>query len=104
MKPRKTTFEERAAALKARLTGNSGTQAEKAEFDEVLLEKISQRASQIVLDALQEEPEWVRTEKAAAHLGITETALNQRKWANQFPPECFRKIGASLWWDLRALD
>src|ERR1700722_14427955 len=99
MRPRKT-FDERAAELRAKLTGQKWVDPE----EDALIERISQRAARIVLDAIEGESVWVNIKEAAAHLSLTESAIRQRKCAGQFPDECFKKIGGSVRCDLRALD
>lgn len=76
---------------------------------EPLIDSIARRTAEIVLAELRKDsatvkPRWVGIEGAAIRLGMTETALRQRKAAGQIPEGCWVKVGGSIRWDLEAID
>jgi hypothetical protein len=67
----------------------------------LLQEEIKTLKEQI--STLQEVPIWVKTKEAAAHMGMTQTSLNQKD-KKEFEG-CYKWVSKNtLRWNLRALD
>jgi hypothetical protein len=72
-----------------------------------LIMAIARETAKLVLAGLRQESpsrRWADTNDAAERLGITTTALRQRKSSGQIPDDCFVKMEGSVRWDLEALD
>jgi predicted DNA-binding transcriptional regulator AlpA len=50
------------------------------------------------------QPRLMKMRIAARYMGMSETALRQRKHGGTVPPELFKKVGGSILWDRIAID
>jgi hypothetical protein len=72
------------------------------EFTKSLADIVTER----VVEAIQRKPvaRLLNYEGAAAYLGLTESALRQRKSNGQVPDYVWLKIGNTIMFDVRQLD
>lgn len=73
-----------------------------------LLEEYARMTAKMMVAELKDnpiiKPRYTDTAGAATYLGMTETALAQRKSKGQVPESCYTKVGNSLIWDLEGID
>ena len=75
-------------------------------FSNEFIGMIAEQTATVIRKQVAKEslPRLMKTKEAATYLGMTETALRQRRSNGQIPESVTSKIGGSIYYDRKKLD